>query len=163
MTTPKQYLVSAVAAAIAIPAVLSGCTAQPSDSEVSTSLQKSMSSEVPHVTSALVSLGHDGSERTVVVRLYLDDVQQPVLTDAVDKATGIAWLGTPTEPSSVIISLVDGLEPPGASTSDIGGVNLSATASALGFQGGNTAPDGLIIYRVDLAKKYGAWHAPSSK
>ncbi|MCU1413966.1 MAG: hypothetical protein JWN80_1306 [Microbacteriaceae bacterium] len=162
MSTPRQYLVGAVAAALAIPIALSGCVMQ-SDSEVTSGLQKTLASQVPHATGAVVGLASDGAERTVAVRLYVDDDQPAVVTAAVDKAVGLAWAGMPSEPSSVVISVVDGAEPAGASTSDSGGLDLSAAAADLGFRVPGIGRDSLIIYRSELAKKYGSWHAPATQ
>ncbi len=159
MSTPRQYLVGAVVAALAIPVGVAGCSTQPSDDTVTQKLQASIAKEVPHVTAAIADLGHDGTARTVIVRIYLDDTQPTVVASAVEKAIGLAWHSTSTKPSSVIISAVDGSEPSGASTSDLGGIDLAATAASLGFLVPGVGRDRLIVNARALAEHYGPWQS----
>ena len=159
MSTPRQYLVGAIVAALAIPVGVAGCSAQPSDDAVTGQIQASILREVPHVTGAVTDLGHDGTARTVVVRLYLDSAEPTVVASAVEKAVGLAWSGTSTMPSSVIISAVDGSEPSGASTSDLGGIDLATTAATLGFPVPGVGRDRLIVNARALAEHYGSWQS----
>ena len=157
MSTPRQYLVGAIITALAIPVAVAGCSTQPSDDEVTSSMSDAIVSQVPHVRGVLVDLGQDGTSRVVIVRLFLDDAQQSTLTTVVEKVVGIAWRSTPTDPSSVIVSAVDGPKPGGATTSDVGGIDLTATASALGFTEPAVDLSRLSVGESELVAHYGPW------
>ncbi len=120
-------------------------------------MSHAIASEVPHVRAAVVDLGNDGTSRVVVMRIFMDDTQQSALTAAVEKAVGLAWRSTPTDPSSVIVSVVDGPEPHGAGTDDVGGIDLRATASALGFTAPAIDVSRLSVGERELVAHYGPW------
>ncbi|MEO7123097.1 MAG: hypothetical protein ABI400_08295, partial [Lacisediminihabitans sp.] len=105
----KRQIAAAVVTALAIPAVLTGCTGV-SDDSIRQTLSTAVVAEVPHATYALISFNYDGSptNRGVGVKVYLDRATGTDVTTAVDKVLGIAWAKFPVEPVRVSVSVVDG-------------------------------------------------------
>jgi hypothetical protein len=152
----KRQIAAALATALAIPAVLTGC-AGVSDNSIRQTLSSAIVSEVPHATYAMIGFDYDGlpTNRGVGIKVYLDRATDSDVTTAVDKVLEIAWTKFPVEPVRVSVSVVDGPHQPDDSFSDLKGVDLNDAAAALGF--GSSDYGQLTVQRKYLEEHYGPW------
>jgi hypothetical protein len=150
-----RSLVVAAAGALFCLMTLAGCSSAPSDAQVIQTLESAVSKAVPDATSVTVGMGYDGpNRRTVSMRLYLDRSDSSTVTSAVDSALRAVWSKSPVLPSSVVVSVVDGPKPSDGSKGV--GVDLAATARALGVPVPDVGRDLLLARSAELQKLYGA-------
>jgi hypothetical protein len=159
--TKARFLV-VIAAGLALAALLSGCVALP-NSVITSDVGAAVSKAVPEAHGILVGVSYDGSpaRRAIYVKVYIGRGGSPDLSSIVNRALKAAWASSPVAPVGIGLAVVDGPKPADASTAQVDGVDLSATAKKLGFDGAWLGLRDLEVPDSGMAKIYGAW--PGSK
>ena len=161
--TTRRPLLTALAAALAVPLGVAGCASGSTDAEITRALESAIVAAVPHSTGVFVGLGYSGaSNRTVVVNLYLDSDDTSIVSAAVDSGLKTVWAAIAVEPVSVGISATAGQKPHDAERYEPNALDPRPVASALGID-----PKHVIHHLIDLdaatlVARYGAWQAPAS-
>lgn len=159
----RRFLATVLAVVISVPVALTGCVPASSDDEISASLRGELA-DLPHVLDSFVQLAYDGpSERTVLVRLYLDDVTGEVVAASIDRALAVGWETMPSRPSSITVAVVDGPPPAQPSSLDRDGLDLTGASQALGLHLVASWPSLLIVSAAVLQDRFGAWTGPAPR
>jgi hypothetical protein len=156
----RAQIISAVAAALAVPALLTGCVAVSNDT-ITHDVGTAVTAAVPEAHGLLVGLSYDGTpdQRQVLVKVYVGRGGSPDLASIANRTLKAAWTSFPVEPTSVGVDIVEGDKPADASTAQVDGVDLTDAAQQLGLQRW-VGLGGIQVPSSEMAKKYGAWTAP---
>lgn len=153
MTTAKHQLGIALAAAVAVPLVLTGCS---SDDAIARDIETAVSESAPHITGSYASLAYSGLQRTVWVRVYVDTIDDEELSVVVDRALEAAWMASEVKPSRITIDAHEGSRPDAVEVRARSGVDLTAAAELLGIR--DTAFNRVMVLNSSiLTDRYGEW------
>ena len=153
MTTIKQQIGLAVAAALAISPAMAGCAPVASDEEVAASIEQAVNAGVPTVTGSFAKLGYSGVERTVWVRVYVDSDSPEELASILDQTLEAAWDASPIQPERITVDARMGMRPGDVELTPEGAIDLRPAARLLGL--GDRASDALVVGSDTLVERYG--------
>lgn len=159
----RRQIATALAAALAIPGILAGCSSAPSDSALSRTLETAVMSEVPHAVGAVITLSYDGSptRRIAKLKVYLDSVAPADVSAAVDSALRIGWTNFPVRPIDIAVAIVDGPKLAGVRGVTRDGIDLEDAAARLGIDPEFIGNRMVTLPARTLAERYGKWKKTS--
>ena len=161
MTTIKQQIGLAVAAALVISPTMAGCAPVASDSEIATEIEEAVTSGVPHVTASHASLAYSGTARTIWIRVYVDSEATEDLSGVIDATLQTVWETSRVDPARVTIDAHLGDKPEKVEVRPRTGLDLRAAAKAIGLAA-FAGDDVVALSAIDLTSRYGAWTQPGS-
>jgi hypothetical protein len=156
----RAQLAAAIAVALAVPTVLTGCVALP-DGVVIGDVTAGVHAALPEAHGILVGLSYDGTpdRRAVNVKVYVGAGGSPDLASIVNRVLKATWKSVPFEPAEAGVDVVEGEKPADASLAQVDGVDLTDAASTLGFDPSWVGLGGIQIPSDGMIKEYGAWKA----
>lgn len=116
---------------------LSGCAATTSEeSTMEDTLETQLADSLDAASGVYVRTSSSGFANTeVAVRLYLDDVTEPTLSDAVRSAFETTWHSWTPEPVGISVEVVDGPKPAEPKRVDGSVIDITSAARALDVPG----------------------------
>jgi hypothetical protein len=146
-------LTAAVAAALALPLGLTGCTASPDDTR--SVVAAAVSAADPAITDVFVTTGSGLAGTSIRVRVYIEPEDTAGVARILDASLQAILVGAPERPASFAIDVAEGAKPSTVNL-NAGSIDLEDAARAVGLYE-HYSDDTLTGATDVLEERYGRW------